>query len=407
MKLINRTSYMDTLTSLIGVPDIKVITGIRRSGKSKLLEALRDYVEANLSNSNVIHINYNLDEFEGLLEYHALLAYVKEHRVSDKQNFLLIHEVQMCDGFERAINSLHASEQYDIFITGSNAFLLSSDLSTLFTGRTFEIEVFPFSFEEYRLYSDEGEVDRDFDEYARTGGMSGSYPYPLQEQRYQYLSNVFKTLIVRDIVQRHNVRNESALLRIAVYMMDNVSNITSARNITDVLNADGLKITNKTVGTYMGYLCDAFAFYKVRRYDIRGKKYLKSGEKYYLADHAFKYALLGTRDMDWGRVYENMVAIELLRRGYEVYVGVLYKKEIDFVAIKRSEKLYIQVSDDISSDKTFEREISPLLSIGDAYPKMILARTPSRGHGSRWGADRGPGEVVVRRGLAKNPIPQN
>ena len=205
--------------------------------------------------------------------------------------------------------------------------------------------------------------------------MSGSYPYRTQEQRYQYLSDVFKTLIVRDIVQRHSVRNESALLRIADYMMDNISNITSVRNITDALNADGLKITNKTVGTYMGYLCDAFAFYKVRRYDIRGKKYLKSGEKYYLADHAFKYALLGTRDMDWGRVYENMVAIELLRRGYEVYVGVLYKKEIDFVAIKRSEKLYIQVGDDIGSEKTFEREISPLLKIGDAYPKMILART--------------------------------
>lgn len=375
MKLINRTSYMDTLTSLIGVPDIKVIAGIRRSGKSKLLESLRDYVETNLSDSNVIHINYNLDEFEDLLEYHALLAYVKERRVSGTQNFLLIDEVQMCSGFERAINSLHASEQYDIFITGSNAFLLSSDLSTLFTGRTFEIEVFPFSFEEYRSYDGKDEVDHDFDEYAHAGGMSGSYPYRTQEQRYQYLSNVFKTLIVRDIVQRYNVRNESALLRIADYVMDSVSNITSARNMTDSLNADGLKITNKTVGTYMGYLCDAFAFYKVRRYDIRGKKYLKSGEKYYLADHAFKYALLGTRDMDWGRVYENMVAIELLRRGYEVYVGVLYKKEIDFVAIRRSEKLYIQVSDDISSDKTFEREISPLLSIADAYPKMILART--------------------------------
>lgn len=375
MKLINRASYMDTLTSLIGVPDIKVITGIRRSGKSKLLESLRDFIEATLPNSNVIHINYNLDEFEGLLEYHELLAYVKEHRREGVQNFLLIDEVQMCNGFERAINSLHASEQYDIFITGSNAFLLSSDLSTLFTGRTFEIEVFPFSFEEYRLYSDGGEADRGFDEYVHIGGMSGSYPYRTQEQRYQYLSDVFKTLIVRDIVQRHSVRNESALLRIADYMMDNISNITSVRNITDTLNADGLKITNKTVGTYMGYLCDAFAFYKVRRYDIRGKKYLKSGEKYYLADHAFKYALLGTRDMDWGRVYENMVAIELLRRGYEVYVGVLYKKEIDFVAIKRSEKLYIQVSDDISSEKTFEREISPLLKIGDAYPKMILART--------------------------------
>lgn len=375
MKLINRASYMDTLTSLIGVPDIKVITGIRRSGKSKLLESLRDFIEATLPDSNVIQINYNLDEFEGLLEYHELLAYVKERRREGAQNFLLIDEVQMCEGFERAINSLHASEQYDIFITGSNAFLLSSDLSTLFTGRTFEIEVFPFSFEEYRLYNDGGEAGRDFDEYVHIGGMSGSYPYHKQEQRYQYLSTVFKTLIVRDIVQRHSVRNESALLRIADYMMDNVSNITSARNITDALNADGLKITNKTVGTYMGYLCDAFAFYKVRRYDIRGKKYLKSGEKYYLADHAFKYALLGTRDMDWGRVYENMVAIELLRRGYEVYVGVLYKKEIDFVAIKRSEKLYIQVSDDISSEKTFEREISPLLKIGDAYPKIILART--------------------------------
>ena len=375
MKLINRASYMDTLTSLIGVPDIKVIIGIRRSGKSKLLESLRDFIEATLPDSNVIQINYNLDEFEGLLEYHELLAYVKEHRREGTQNFLLIDEIQMCAGFERAINSLHASEQYDIFITGSNAFLLSSDLSTLFTGRTFEIEVFPFSYEEYCLYNDGGEADRDFDEYVHIGGMSGSYPYRTQEQRYQYLSNVFKTLIVRDIVQRHSVRNESALLRIADYMMDNISNITSARNITDILNADGLKITNKTVGTYMGYLCDAFAFYKVRRYDIRGKKYLKSGEKYYLADHAFKYALLGTRDMDWGRVYENMVAIELLRRGYEVYVGVLYKKEIDFVAIKRSEKLYIQVSDDISLEKTFEREISPLLKIGDAYPKMILART--------------------------------
>ena len=375
MKLINRVSYMDTLTSLIGVPDIKVITGIRRSGKSKLLESLRDFIEASLPNSNVIHINYNLDEFEDLLEYHELLAYVKEHRRKGAQNFLLIDEVQMCNGFERAVNSLHASEQYDIFITGSNVFLLSSDLSTLFTGRTFEIEVFPFSFEEYRLYNDGGEVDYDFDGYARIGDMSGSYSYRAQGQRYQYLSNIFKTLIVGDIVQRHSVRNESALLRIVDCMMDNISNITSVRNITDILNADGLKITNKTVGTYMGYLCDAFAFYKVRRYDIRGKKYLKSGEKYYLTDHAFKYSLLGTRDMDWGRVYENMVAIELLRRGVEVYVGVFYKNEIYFVAIKRSERLYIQVSDDISSEKTFEREISPLLKIGDAYPKIILART--------------------------------
>ncbi len=378
MKLIDRTSYMKTLESLIGVPDIKVITGIRRGGKSKLLEALRDHVSASMQDANIIHINFNLDEFEDLTEYHALLAYVKERYREDVQNFLLIDEVQMCSGFERAINSLHASEHYDIFITGSNAFLLSSDLATLFTGRTYEIEVFPFSFKEFRTYgatSDTQSIDADFESYVKAGGMSGSYLYREQEQRYNYLSDVFETLIIRDIQQRHKVRNMPALERISDFMVDNISNITSPRSITDALNADGAKITNKTVGTYMGYLCDAFAFYKVRRYDIRGKKYLSSGEKYYLADHAFRYALLGTRNMDWGRIYENMVAIELLRRGYEVYVGVLYKKEIDFVAIKRSEKLYIQVSDDISNEKTFEREVSPLLSIKDAYQKMVLANT--------------------------------
>ncbi len=375
MKLINRTFYMDTLIGLIGVPDIKVITGIRRSGKSKLLEALRDHIAANIQDANIIHINYNLDEYESLLEYHALLSYVKERYQSGAQNFLLIDEVQMCSGFERAINSLHASERFDIFITGSNAFLLSSDLSTLFTGRTYEVEVYPFSFREFRAYGGGQSIDADFEAYVKTGGMSGSYLYREQEQRYRYLSDVFKTLIVRDIKQRHKVRNTPALERIADFMVDNIANITSSRNIADALISDGTKISNKTVDTYLGYLCDAYAFYKVRRYDIRGKKYLQSGEKYYLADQAFRYALLGTRNMDWGHIYENMVAIELLRRGYEVYVGVLYKKEVDFVAIKRGEKLYIQASDDISGEKTFEREVSPLLKIKDAYPKMVIANT--------------------------------
>ena len=163
--------------------------------------------------------------------------------------------------------------------------------------------------------------------------------------------------------------------KVADFMVDNVSNITSARSVADAIEGEGSDANHKTVGSYIRYLCDAFAFYPIRRYDIRGKKYLSSGEKYYLADHSFKYALLGTRNMDWGRSYENIVAIELLRRGYEVYVGMLYKKEIDFVAIKQSEKLYIQVSDDITSEKTFEREVTPLLQIRDAYPKMLIART--------------------------------
>ena len=375
MKLITRHKYLDVLVDVMGTPDIKVITGIRRSGKSKLLESFRDYVVENVEGANVIHINFNLDDFEGKMEYHALLDYVKAAYVPGADNFLLVDEVQMCEGFERAINSLHASEKYDIYITGSNAFMLSSDLSTLFTGRAFELEVFPFSFAEFCQYYSRNDVDAAFDDYSLQGGMAGSYPYKRPEQRYQYIADVFQTLIVRDIRQRHRIRNMAMLDRIANFLMDNVSNITSTRNVADALGADGTATNHKTTGSYIRYLCDAFAFYEVRRYDIRGKKYLASGEKYYLADHAFKYAVLGTRNMDWGRTYKNMVAIELMRRGYEVYAGVLYKKEIDFVAIKRSEKIYIQVSDDISSEKTFAREVDPLLKIKDAHPKMLIART--------------------------------
>jgi len=207
------------------------------------------------------------------------------------------------------------------------------------------------------------------------GGMSGSYVYTDERDRHGYLSDVYDTLILRDIVQRHGIRNAGLLGRLSDYMMDNVSSITSSRSIADALTSAGTKTNDRTMASYLGYLTEAFAFYRVRRYDIRGKRYLSSGDKYYLADHAFRYAKLGTRNMDFGRMLENMVAIELLRRGYETYAGVLYKREVDFVAIRGSEKLYVQVSDDISSPSTFEREYSPLLSIRDAHPKVILART--------------------------------
>lgn len=375
MKLIKRSQYLEKLIRVIGTPDIKVITGVRRSGKSKLLEAFKEYIETEYTDYNIIHINFNLPEFDHLLEYRPLYEYIKSQHLKGKHNFVLIDEVQMCQDFEKAINGLHATEQYDIYITGSNAFLLSSDLATLFTGRTFEINVFPFSFNEYMQYFNYNDKYAAIDKYIIEGGMAGSYLYEDQEAKYDYIADVFDTLIVRDIRKKYKIRNMQLMNRIVDFLMDNISNLSSARSITNTLSGIKEKVNHVTVSSYMQYLCNAFAFYRIRRYDIKGKKYLSSNDKYYLSDHTFRYAKLGTKNMDYGRVIENIVAIELLRRGYEVYVGVLYKKEIDFVAIKRNEKIYIQVSDNISDEKTFEREISPLLQIKDAYPKMVIART--------------------------------
>ncbi len=375
MKLIERKDYLDKVINVMGTPDIKVITGVRRCGKSKLLEAFRAYISANIPNANVIHINFNLPEFEKLNEYRALYDNINSRYKEGVENYVLIDEIQMCDNFEKAINGLHASEKFDIYITGSNAFLLSSDLATLFTGRTFEIKVYPFSFAEYVKYYGYTDLYTAFDSYVTEGGMAGSYVYKDQQAKYDYIQEVFNTLIVRDIRTKYKIRNTALMDRLVDFLMDNISNLTSPRKISDTFNSFKDKINHNTVGAYMQYLCNAFAFYKVRRYDIKGKKYLSTTEKYYLCDHSFRYAKLGTKNMDYGRVLENIVAIELLRRGYEVYAGVLYKKEVDFVAIKRDEKIYIQVSDNITDEKTFQREVSPLLSITDAYPKMVIART--------------------------------
>ncbi len=375
MKLIEREFYLDKLKSVIGTPDIKVITGVRRSGKSKLMDAFIDWIKETDKAANIIHINYNLFEFDSIKTAPALNSYVEEHYQSNKNNFLLIDEVQFCSDFEKVINSFHASEKYDIYITGSNAFLLSSDLATLFTGRVFQVQVFPFSFYEYQKYFSCSNTEDAFDSFVKEGGMAGSFVYKSPEEKYSYIKDVFNTLITRDIVQKYKIKNELLLNKLNDFMLDNISSEVSVRKIAATLTSNHEKTNDKTIGSYLNYLCNAFAFYKVRRYDIHGKKYLASQDKYYLADHSFRYAILGTKNMDYGRVYENMVCIELLRRSYEVYTGVLYKKEIDFVAIKQSEKIYIQVSDDISSPETFEREVSPLLSIKDAYPKFLIART--------------------------------
>ena len=375
MRIIDRPKYMEKLKQVQGVPDIKVITGIRRSGKSQLMQAFIKYLEKSDERSNIIWIDFTDISNEKLMDYHALNEYVKSKYDANKNNYLFIDEIQMCDRFELALNSLHSSEKYDIYVTGSNAFLLSSDLATLFTGRTYSIEVFPFSLKEYMDYYHIDDPYDAFIGYRKIGGMSGCYLYNDEESRNRYLNNVFETLVIRDIVQKYKIRNIPLLERITDYLMDNVSNIVSANKMADVLTANKMKTNDKTVGSYLNYLCNAFGFYKIRRYDVRGKKYLASNEKYYLADVAFRTARLGNRNPDYGRISENMVALELLRRGYDVYAGVLYNKEIDFVAIKANEKIYIQVAEYIDNPDTFEREYSPLLAIRDAYPKLILART--------------------------------
>ena len=377
MKIISRLSYLKRLIQTIQTPDIKVITGVRRAGKSKLLEAFIEYVTAHIQNANIIRINFNTLETEHLAEYHALYCFIEEHFMAGKENFLFIDEVQMCRGFEKAINALHASEKYHIYITGSNAFLLSSDLATLFTGRTFEIHVVPFSFSEFLAYfeDEQNDIYAAFDAFVRQGGMSGSYLYQQEKEKYTYITSVFETLIVRDIRQKYKIRNPGLLEKLADFLMDNISSEVSTRSLADTLTSHKEKTNDKSIGSDLHYLTNAYSFYKIRRYDIRGKKYLASQDKYYLCDHAFRYAKLGTKNLDFGRMYENIVAIELLRRGYEVYTGVLYKKEIDFVAIRHDEKVYIQVSDDITHKQTFERETAPLFQIKDAYPKLIIART--------------------------------
>ena len=375
MRLIERDFYLNKLKEVMGTPDIKVITGVRRSGKSKLLESFMTYVRANDPDANIIHINFNLNSYESLAEYHALNHYIESAYIAGKNNFVFIDEVQMCEGFEKAINSLHASEKYDIYITGSNAFLLSSDLATLFTGRIFEIEVYPFSFGEFMQYYELTDQYAAFTRYIQEGGMSGSYLYKTPEAKYDYISDVFNTLIVRDIQKKYKIRNMPLMERLCDFLIDNISNLTSTRSVAAAFTSKQVKTNDRTISAYIKYLCNAFAFYKVRRYDIQGKRYLASNDKYYLSDHSFKYAKLGTKNADYGRMIENIVAIELLRRGYELYAGVLYKKEIDFVAIKRNEKLYIQVASSIDDPDTFQREVDPLLKIKDAYPKMILTRT--------------------------------
>ncbi|SEQ48237.1 hypothetical protein SAMN02910369_01874 [Lachnospiraceae bacterium NE2001] len=375
MKIIERKDYLDRLIRLKDTPDIKIITGLRRSGKSELVRAYMEWIRTN-EDTNIIYVDFADLRFDDLKTYKELYNFCEGQYIDGKTNVIIVDEVQMCEKFELAINSLYNRRKYDIYITGSNAFLLSSDLSTLFTGRFIEIPVYPFSFAEYcEYYGYDSNTANVLDSYVMNGGLAGAYVYSEKEDQASYIKDVYTTIIKRDLVDKYGIKEEALLDSLTDYMMDNISNLTSASKISNVFKQNKVETNHITIGNYMKYLCSAFMFYKVKRYDIRGKKYLETSDKYYLSDLGFRYAMLGTRNMDYGRAYENIVALELLRRGYEIYVGKLYQKEIDFVVMKQNEKLYIQVSDNITDLDTLERELSPLKAIKDAYPKILIANT--------------------------------
>ena len=376
MKLISRPDYLARLKDLQDTPDIKIITGVRRCGKSVLMKEYIADLKVQGGDKNIIYIDFMDLKFEGLKEYHALYSYIENAYQESKANYLFIDEVQLCPQFELAVNSLHGEQKYDIYLTGSNAFLLSADLATLFTGRYIEIHVLPFSFAEYcRYFNEKTDVDALFDEYVMSGGLSGSYVYKTEFSKSAYIREVYQTIMHRDLRQKYNISDVALLDMLSEFLLDNISNLTSVNKIADTLTSNRIATNHVTVGKYIKYLSDAFLFYKVNRYDIKGKRYLESSAKYYTVDSGIRFAVLGSRNLDYGRVYENMVCLELLRRGYEVYVGKLYNKEIDFVVKQGDKLIYIQVSDDISRASTLARECENLLKIKDGFPKILIART--------------------------------
>ena len=316
----------------------------------------------------------NICNNEYLLTKTALYAYITSNWIKGKNNYVLIDEIQECKDFEKLIVGIFEEEKYDIYITGSNAFLLSSDLATLFTGRTCQIPISPFSFKEMvEYYGYKDHLDKALKQYIDFGGFAGGFLYKEAAEKYNYIKNeIYSPILYRDILQRYHIKNVNIIKSISKFLISNVGNTTNALPITNYLNVNNKKITNKTTIEYIDHLTDSFLFAQVNRYDLIGKKYLSSDNKFYLCDHAIKYAVNGTKNRDLGGIYENIVYWELIRRGYDVYVGKFKNTEIDFYCQNGDDVLYVQVCVNINDEKTFQREIRSLLSIDDNYEKIII-----------------------------------
>ena len=367
-----RKNYLNKLIKFKDTDVIKIVTGIRRCGKSVLLSQYIDYLKSvGIKDENIIFINFEFLEYDSLKNYDVLYKYIKNKTINGKM-YLLIDEIQEVDHFEKAIDSLFASGHYDIYLTGSNSRLLSREISTLLSGRYVEIPILPFSFKEY-LEITNLDKNEAFKNYVLYGGL----PYATQindiETKLSYIEGIYNTVVLKDIIERKGITDSKLLNDILKYILDTVGNTISSKKIADTLTSKGKKTSYNTVNNYLNALKEAFIIYEVERYDIRGKQRLNSLEKYYVVDLGFRTYVLNNIQSNYGSVLENIVYLELIRRGYHVNIGKIDNLEIDFIATKNNEKIYLQVSSSVIDENTFKREIAPFLKVKDNYTKIILS----------------------------------
>jgi len=372
--ILERDTYFNQIKSLIDKDLIKIITGIRRSGKSTILKMVGDYLENLYGSDFIIYIDFSDLKNEYLLEYRKLYEYINTKTNTNNKYYLLFDEIQDVYLWEKAVNSFYNSNKFDIYLTGSNSKLLSSELSTLLTGRYIEIQVFPFSFKEYTMYFDKIDSYKLFDKYLRYGGFPGLLD--LKENDYNnYIESLILSILEKDIKNRHIIDNNLVFNKILTYISKNIGKQTSIKKISDSLISSSINASQNTISTYLSYYMEAFIFKYVNRFDVRGSEILNTLGKYYLIDLGLRIPIISNEYQDIGFAYENIIYLELLRRGYKVYVGKLYQNEIDFIAEKYSSKLYIQVAYQIDDSDTFQREVVPLLKIKDNYEKLLIADT--------------------------------
>ena len=370
--MVIRSQYLEKLHKTRDSQIIKVITGVRRCGKSTLLMQFQEELrKSGVQSGQIVAVNFEDLAFKSLLDYEALYEYLLDHLQPGKMTYVFLDEIQNVPQFQKAVDSLYIKPNVDVYLTGSNASLLSGELATLLSGRYIEISMLPLSFAEYHELIG-GDRRDDWNAYFRKGGFPFAATLEDDEVWRDYLLGIYHTVLLKDIVGRKGITDVSVLESVTSFLFDNVGSIVSSKKIADSLTSNGRKTTSITVENYIAALSEAFLLYKAGRYDIKGKQHLKSLEKYYLVDLSLRRILLGDSVSDMGHMLENIVYLELIRRGCRVTIGKVGEQEIDFVAVKGSDRRYIQVAASVLDPATFKREIAPLKAIKDNYPKTIL-----------------------------------